>query len=631
MTTTSDIVAKLWSLCHVLRDDGVTYNEYVTELTYLLFLKMLEETKRENRLPAGYRWAELVKRDGLDQLDYYKRLLLDLGKPEVKDELVRAIFTDAQTRLRKPTNLKALTTDIDKLDWFSAREEGLGNLYEGLLEKNASDKKSGAGQYFTPRPLIDCIVRLMKPQAGEIVQDPAAGTAGFLVAADHFIKAQTDELYKLPGAQAFFQRHNAFVGAELVPDTHRLCMMNLLLHGIEGGVSNIDTLSPDGETLAKADLILTNPPFGTKKGGGRPTRNDFSVTADNSNKQLAFVEHIVRALKPGGRAAVVVPDNVLFEDNTGRRLRAWLMDLCNLHTVLRLPTGIFYAQGVKTNVLFFQRGKTDKANTKAVWVYDMRANMPAFGKTRPLTIADFADFETAYGDDPNGGSRRKDQGEEGRWRCFSRDVIKSRNDNLDISWLRDTEAEAEEGFFSFPLRYFEVHHLEPDWPAFLDDFQRHWPTNEDHTYVDFIRDGVRGKGAERMGDARWRRLTELRTKRAKSVFHFDVQGSVAKSTHAGIPWLRFIRQRLGPRVHFWPFDGWDIPAGRSAIAEVYPALWSREFDRAERTSDQHDAYSVAAWLSRADRDGSLEAFLKSELSPPERTQAQVEGWILGVA
>jgi type I restriction enzyme M protein len=387
----------------------------------------------------------LVKRDGLDQLDYYKRLLLDLGKPEVKDELVRAIFTDAQTRLRKPTNLKALTTDIDKLDWFSAREEGLGNLYEGLLEKNASDKKSGAGQYFTPRPLIDCIVRLMKPQAGEIVQDPAAGTAGFLVAADHFIKAQTDELYKLPGAQAFFQRHNAFVGAELVPDTHRLCMMNLLLHGIEGGVSNIDTLSPDGETLAKADLILTNPPFGTKKGGGRPTRNDFSVTADNSNKQLAFVEHIVRALKPGGRAAVVVPDNVLFEDNTGRRLRAWLMDLCNLHTVLRLPTGIFYAQGVKTNVLFFQRGKTDKANTKAVWVYDMRANMPAFGKTRPLTIADFADFETAYGDDPNGGSRRKDQGEEGRWRCFSRDVIKSRNDNLDISWLRDTEAEAEEG------------------------------------------------------------------------------------------------------------------------------------------------------------------------------------------
>jgi type I restriction enzyme M protein len=444
MTTTGDIVAKLWSLCHILRDDGVTYNEYVTELTFLLFLKMLEETKKEDRLPKAYRWRELAKREGLDQLDYYKRLLLDLGKPEIKDALVRSIFIDAQTRLRKPTNLKALTANIDQLDWFSAREEGLGTLYEGLLQKNAEDKKSGAGQYFTPRPLIDCIIRLMKPQAGEVVQDPAAGTAGFLVAADRYIKDKTDDLYKLTQQQGFFQRHNAFVGAELVPDTHRLCMMNLLLHGIEGGVELADTLSPDGERLPKADLVLTNPPFGTKKGGGRPTRSDFSVTADTSNKQLAFVEHIVRALKPGGRAAMVVPDNVLFEDNTGRRLRTWVMDLCSLHTMLRLPTGIFYAQGVKTNVLFFQRGKTDKASTKAVWVYDMRANMPAFGKTRPLTVQDFADLETAYGNDPNGGAKRKDQGEEGRWRCFPRDQIKARNDNLDIAWLRDTEAEAEE-------------------------------------------------------------------------------------------------------------------------------------------------------------------------------------------
>ena len=176
-----------------------------------------------------------------------------------------------------------------------------------------------------------------------------------------------------------------------MPDAHRLCLMNLMLHGIEGTVACADTLSPDGEALGKADLILTNPPFGTKKGGGRPNRPDFSITAETSNKQLAFVEHIVRALKPGGRAAVVVPDNVLFEDNTGRRLRTWLMELCDLHTILRLPTGIFYAQGVKTNVLFFTRGKTDKANTQAVWVYDLRANMPAFGKTRPLTVADFAD------------------------------------------------------------------------------------------------------------------------------------------------------------------------------------------------------------------------------------------------
>ena len=244
MTNTHDIVAKLWAPCHVLRDDGVTYNEYVTELTFLLFLKMMSEVSdrngmlREERLPKHYRWAVLAGREGLAQLDHYKQLLLDLGKPDVKDTLVRAIFTDAQTRLKRPTNLKTLTTNIDQLDWFSAREDGLGNLYEGLLQRNAEDKKSGAGQYFTPRPLIDCIVRLMKPQAGETVQDPAAGTAGFLVAADRFVKDHTDDLYALPEAQAFFQRHNALLGAELVQDTHRLCMLNLLLHGIEGSITS---------------------------------------------------------------------------------------------------------------------------------------------------------------------------------------------------------------------------------------------------------------------------------------------------------------------------------------------------------------------------------------------------------
>src|ERR1700730_17464802 len=254
---------------------------------------MLEETKKEDRLPKAYRWRELAKREGLDQLDYYKRLLLDLGKPETKDALVRAIFTDAQTRIRKPTNLKALTSSIDQLDWFSARDEGLGNLYEGLLEKDAARKKSGAGQYFTPRPLIDCIVRLMKPQPGEVIQDPAAGTGGFLVAADRYIKDKTDDLYKLTEAQAFFQRRQAYAGLELVPETHRLCLMNLMLHGIESVVESGDALSPDGERIGKADVILTNPPFGSKKGGGRPTRSDFSVTAETSKKQLAFVEHIV--------------------------------------------------------------------------------------------------------------------------------------------------------------------------------------------------------------------------------------------------------------------------------------------------------------------------------------------------
>jgi type I restriction enzyme M protein len=440
---TRDIVQKLWSLCNVLRDDGITYQAYVTELTFLLFLKMMQETKREDALPKGYRWGDLTKREGEDLLTHYRAMLLKLGTG--RTGMVRDIFTDAQTSLRKPTNLKTLVAEIDKLDWFSARREGLGDLYEGLLQKNAGEKKSGAGQYFTPRPLIDCAVRVLKPRQGEIVQDPAAGTGGFLVAADRFIKDATDDLFNLSPAQQAFQRTQAFAGLELVVDTHRLLLMNLMLHGIEGtGVAVGDTLSSDGERLPKADLILTNPPFGTKKGGGRPTRSDFSITADTSNKQLAFVEHVVRSLKPGARAGVVVPDNVLFEDNTGQRLRTWLMDLCNLHTILRLPTGIFYAQGVKTNLLFFQRGKTDKANTKAVWVYDLRADAPAFGKTRQLTVQDFADFEKAYGNDPNGGAKRKDQGEESRWRCFTREMIRARNDHLDISWLRDTEVDTEE-------------------------------------------------------------------------------------------------------------------------------------------------------------------------------------------
>jgi type I restriction enzyme M protein len=436
--TTRDIVARLWNLCNILRDDGITYTDYVTELTYLLFLKMLAETNREQRLVGGYRWNELARRQGLEQLTYYRQLLLDLGNPETSsDRLVLAIFGDAQTRLRKPTNLKALTEAIDRLDWFSAREEGLGTLYEGLLEKNAAEKKSGAGQYFTPRPLIDCIVRLMQPQPGEIVQDPAAGTGGFLVAADRYIKDHSDDLYSLAPQQAEFQRFHAFEGLELVPDTHRLCLMNLMLHGIEGGVANGDTLSPDSEQLRQADLILSNPPFGTKKGGGRPTRIDFSVTADSSNKQLAFVEHIVRALKPGGRAAVVLPDNVLFEDNTGRRLRSWLLELCDLHTILRLPTGIFYAQGVKTNVIFLRRGVRDSGNSQGVWIYDMRSNMAAFGKTRPLTLTDFAPFEQAYGSDPHGQAARHDEGEQGRFRYFSRAQIAARNDNLDIAWLKE--------------------------------------------------------------------------------------------------------------------------------------------------------------------------------------------------
>lgn len=436
MTSTQDIVAKLWSLCHVLRDDGITYHEYVTELTFLLFLKMMKETDRENLLLKGYRWDDLTSKDGVDQLAFYRSLLVHLSNES--SGRVQAIFQNANTALRQPKNLSKLVSDIDKLDWYAAREEGLGDLYEGLLEKNASEKKSGAGQYFTPRPLIECIVNCIKPQPGEIIQDPAAGTGGFLTHADRYIKRQTDDLFKLKTKQQNFQRKKAFIGCELVPDTHRLLLMSCLLHGIDSDMILGDTMTPTGAKLPKADVILANPPFGTKRGGGKPTRDDFTYVT--GNKQLAFLQHIYRGLKPGGRAGVVLPDNVLFEEGVGTKIRTDLMNKCNLHTILRLPTGIFYAQGVKTNVLFFTRGETDEANTKNVWVFDLRANMPSFGKRTPLTLEHFEDFTKAYGKKPDGTSKRTDHGEDGRFRKLTRQQIADRGDNLDISWLKDDDA-----------------------------------------------------------------------------------------------------------------------------------------------------------------------------------------------
>ncbi len=440
MTTTQDIVSKLWGLCHVLRDDGITYHQYVTELTYLLFLKMAQETGREDRLPEGYRWRNLVTLQGVEQLNFYRKMLVHLGTDA--GGTVQDIYSNAQSSIRQPRNLTKLVQDIDVLDWYSARQEGLGDLYEGLLEKNAAEKKSGAGQYFTPRPLIECMVELMKPQPGEVVSDPAAGTLGFLICADAHIKAKTDDLFDLSEAEQIFQRKQAFYGVELVPDTRRLAMMNAMLHGIEGGIKLGDALSPLGQDLPASDVILTNPPFGTKKGGGRPTRDDF--TFPTSNKQLAFLQHIYRNLKPGGRAAVVLPDNVLFEDKTGQEIRTDLMNKCRLHTILRLPTGIFYAQGVKTNVLFFERGHSDQNNTTETWIYDLRTNMPNFGKRTPFTAATLKPFVNAYGTDPNGRAPRTDEGEEGRFRVFSREDIAKRGDNLDITWLRDESVERAE-------------------------------------------------------------------------------------------------------------------------------------------------------------------------------------------
>lgn len=437
----SDIVGKLWGLCNVLKDDGVTFHQYVTELTYLLFLKMAQETGTEGQLPKGYRWEDLTALSALDRLEAYRKLLVHLGSHG--SMLVREIFANASSFIKKPVTLSTLITDIDKLDWYSVHREDLGDLYEGLLEKNANEKKSGAGQYFTPRVLIDSMVAIMQPQLDDTIQDPAAGTGGFLIAANHWLRAHND-IDSLTEAQQRRYRHKTFFGMEHVQDTHRLALMNLMLHGIDssqdgGGIHYGDTLSPEGQALPKASLILTNPPFGTKKGGGLPTRDDF--TYPTSNKQFAFLQHIYRWLKPGGRAAVVLPDNVLFESNVGTQIRRNLMDKCNLHTILRLPTGIFYAQGVKTNVLFFTRGEKDKGNTKEVWVYDMRANMPQFGKRTLLTRDHFAEFEVAFGKDPLGSAKslakRKDTGEEGRFRKFTRKWIAERGDGLDIAWLKD--------------------------------------------------------------------------------------------------------------------------------------------------------------------------------------------------
>lgn len=424
-----EIVSKLWNLCNVLRDDGITYQQYVTELTYILFLKMCKETGSEGGIPEEYRWDKLVSKQGVELKAFYKQLLEHLGTK--CHGRVREIYQEAQTNIAEPKNLEKIIVTIDQFDWYSAKEEGLGNLYEGLLEKNATEKKSGAGQYFTPRVLIDVMTRLIAPQPGEKCNDPACGTFGFMIAADQYVKAHTDDLFDLPVDEQEFQRTAAFSGCELVHETHRLALMNAMLHDIGGPIYLGDTLSNEGKQLHGYDVVLTNPPFGTKKGGERATRDDF--TYPTSNKQLNFLQHIYRSLNTDGkaRAAVVLPDNVLFADGDGTKIRCDLMDKCNLHTVLRLPTGIFYAQGVKTNVLFFTRGKKDKGNTDEVWFYDLRTNMPSFGKTTPLTAEHFADFEKAY----TAPDRRAVKDE--RWSVVTRAEIAAKGNTLDLGLIRD--------------------------------------------------------------------------------------------------------------------------------------------------------------------------------------------------
>lgn len=442
-----EIVQKLWNECNVLRDDGVSYQDYITELTYLLFLKMSKEQNQEEDIPVNLRWDALVAQEGINLMNFYRQLLLDLGNPnKVPNPKINSIYRNAATSIDKPANLEKIIKDIDGLDWYSAREEGLGELYEGLMEKNANEVKSGAGQYFTPRVLINSMVKMTKPELGERMNDPAAGTFGFMVAADQYLKDKYEEYIDLDDEQIKFQREEAFSGMELVPNTHRLAMMNEYLHEIDGRLEQGDSLSSAGKWMKNFDVVLTNPPFGTKKGGKiEESLGRDDVTFPTSNKQLNFLQIIYRSLKNDGkaRAAVVVPDNVLFADGVGEKIRLDLLDKCNVHTILRLPTGIFYAQGVQTNVLFFTRGESDHDNTKETWIYDMRHQMRSFGKRNPLNPKDFEEFEKLFEVDDRSKRKEtwdKEKNPNGRWRKFTIDEIKARpNTSLDISWMSEEE------------------------------------------------------------------------------------------------------------------------------------------------------------------------------------------------
>jgi type I restriction enzyme M protein len=444
-----EIANKLWNLCNVLRDDGVTYHQYLNELTYILFLKLSDVKGFSEHIPEEYRWKKFVdEHDNAEAFAKYREFLVTVSSKTTSDS-IKEIYTDAATSLRKPVNFRTLVTAIDKLDWYEENDRDvMGDIYESLLEKNAGEKKSGAGQYFTPRPLINIMIDLMVPKVGERWNDPAAGTFGFMISADHYLKNKTNDYFKLTAAERKFQEEEAFSGVELVGDAHRLALMNARLHGMESRIYRNDTLTEFGKSLKNFDGVLANPPFGTKQGGERPTRDDF--TFPTSNKQLNFLQHIYRSLKKDGkaRAAVILPDNVLFEDGDGQKIRRDLMDKCNLHTILRLPTGIFYAAGVKTNVLFFTRGKTETGNTKNVWIYDMRTNAPNYGKRTPFTEKAFEDFVLAY----TGGisfdkveadydglinEENRKTIKDGRWNCISIEEIAAKNYSLDLGLIAD--------------------------------------------------------------------------------------------------------------------------------------------------------------------------------------------------
>lgn len=409
----------VWNLCHVLRDDGIVYHKYLSELTYLIFLKTAAETGAEVSLPRGWRWSNLSDHPTAGILGFYRKMLTTLGEDSASWD-VREIFSFPTTVFSHDENLAKVVEGINAIDWHSANVDGLGNIYEALLERNATEARSGSGQYFTPRPLVDCIVRLIKPKTGESIFDPSAGTGGFLISANEFVRNNSEENGDIG---------TSFHGVEIEHDTYRLCLMNLFLHKMEGQILHGDALTSDADHLPSVDVVVANPPFGSSSGGARQRRADLPV--QTSNKQLMFIQLIFLSLKVGGRAAVVVPDNVIADGGAAEKVRLALMERCHLHTVLRLPDGIFYAPGVKTNVLFFSR--TNQTSLKHdTWVYDMRSDAARFGKSKELTDSDFAEFEAAFGDDPSGQSPRT---EGARWKKFSRDEIAAQNGGAQLSWL----------------------------------------------------------------------------------------------------------------------------------------------------------------------------------------------------
>ena len=437
--TDQNLTQKVWRLATVIASAGVGFTDYIIQLTYLLFLKMdyeMSEVTGKSSIPEGYAWNDLLALDGMDLLKHYEDTLEILSQQE---GLIGTIFTKAQNKIAQPVSLKKVIELIDENDWFAPNIDK-GAIYEGILEKNGQDKKSGAGQYFTPRALIDAMVDVIRPGIEETVCDPACGTGGFLLAAFAYMKQQSSDRNKLEKLY-----NEKLIGYDITPLVVTLGAMNVYLHGIETDRSPIscrDSLLKEPEQLV--DVILANPPFGTRPAGSvniSAMRDDLYV--DTSNNQLNFLQHMMLMLKEGGRAAVVLPDNVLFESGAGEVIRKKLLEEFNLHTVLRLPTGIFYANGVRANVLFFSKG----SKTENVWFYDYRTGVKHTLATNPIKRSDLDDFVACYhAEDIN--ARQETWSEEtpnGRWRKYPvADVLSRDKTNLDISWIKEEGESADD-------------------------------------------------------------------------------------------------------------------------------------------------------------------------------------------